>query len=92
MLVQEHDYVLRVVKRINNVIHYASKMLNNAQKNYMIIENELLVVVYALDKFRTYLVRTKIMAFTDHSALKYLLIKKEAKDKLIHWILILQEF
>ena len=59
---------------MNNVLHYASKMLNNAQKNYMIIENELLVVVYALDKFRTYLVGTKIMVFTDHSALKYLLI------------------
>ena len=49
-------------------------------------------MVYALDKFRTYLVGADIIIFTDHSALKYLLTKKNAKARLIRWVLLLQEF
>ncbi|RVW46414.1 Retrovirus-related Pol polyprotein from transposon 297 [Vitis vinifera] len=74
------------------VVYYASKTLNDAQKNYTTTEKELLAVVFALDKFRNYLLGTSIVIFTDHSALKYLLNKKDAKARLIRWILLLQEF
>ena len=74
------------------VIYYASKTLNEAQRNYTTTEKELLAIVFALDKFRAYLVGSFIVVFTNHSALKYLLIKKEAKVRLIRWILLLQEF
>ena len=74
------------------VVYYASKTLNDAQKNYTTIENELLAVVFGLDKFRNYLLGTSIVIFTNHSALKYLLNKKDAKARLIGWILHLQEF
>ncbi|KAJ9693915.1 hypothetical protein PVL29_009743 [Vitis rotundifolia] len=74
------------------VIYYASKTLNEAQRNYTTTEQELLAVVYALDKFRAYLVGSSIVVFTDHSALKYLLTKQDAKARLIRWILLLQEF
>ena len=74
------------------VIYYASRTLNSAQINYSTTEKELLAVVYALDKFRSYLIGSKIVIFTDHSALKYLLSKKDAKPRLIRWILLLQEF
>ncbi|RVW26841.1 Retrovirus-related Pol polyprotein from transposon 17.6 [Vitis vinifera] len=74
------------------VIYYASRTLNEAQKNYTTTEKELLVVVFALDKFRAYLVGSSIVVFTDHSALKYLLTKQDAKARLIRWILLLQEF
>ena len=60
--------------------------------NYTTIEKELLAVVFALDKFRSYLVGTKVTVFTDHSAIKYLISKKDAKPRLIRWILLLQEF
>jgi hypothetical protein len=60
--------------------------------NYITIEKELLAVVFALDKFRSYLMGTSIVVFTDHAALKYLLSKKDAKARLIRWILLLQEF
>ena len=49
-------------------------------------------MVYALDKFRAYLVGSYIIIFTDHSALKYLLTKKNAKARFIRWVLLLQEF
>ena len=49
-------------------------------------------MVYALDKFRAYLVGSDIVIFTDHSTLKYLLTKKNAKARLIRWVLLLQEF
>ena len=74
------------------MVYYASKTLNKAQRNYTTIEKELLTVVYALDKFQAYLVGSNIIIFTDHSALKYLLTKQNAKARLIRWVLLLQEF
>ena len=49
-------------------------------------------MVYDLDKFRAYLSGAEIIIFTEHSALKYLLTKKNAKARLIRWVLLLQEF
>jgi enhancing lycopene biosynthesis protein 2 len=60
--------------------------------NYATTEKELLGVVFAIDKFISYLVGAKVIVYTDHAALKYLLTKKDAKPRLIHWILLLQEF
>ena len=74
------------------VVYYASKTLNEAQRNYTTAEKELLAVVYALDKFRAYLVGSDIVIFTNHSALKYLLTKQNAKARLIIWVLLLLEF
>ena len=74
------------------VIYYASKTLNGAQLNYTTTEKELLAVVFALDKFRSSLVGLPIVVFSDHATLKYLLSKKDAKPRLIRWILLLQEF
>ncbi|GJU56989.1 reverse transcriptase domain-containing protein [Tanacetum coccineum] len=73
-------------------IHYASKTLSDAQINYIVTEKELLVVVYAFKKFRSYLVLSKTIVYTDHSALKYLFNKQDAKPRLLWWILLLQEF
>ncbi|CAN6547913.1 unnamed protein product [Malus baccata var. baccata] len=75
-----------------HVIYYASRTLNDAQLNYSTTEKELFAVVFALDKFRSYLLGTKVIIYIDHAALKYLLTKKEAKPRLIHWMLLLQEF
>ncbi|XP_035551096.1 uncharacterized protein LOC108995832 [Juglans regia] len=74
------------------VIYYASRILNSAQMNYLTTEKELLAVVFALDKFCAYLIGSPIIIFTDHAALKYFLTKKDAKARLIRWILLLQEF
>ena len=60
-------------------ICYASKTLADAQLNYTKTEKELLAVVFALEKFRHYILGSKIIVYTDHAALKYLLSKKEAK-------------
>ena len=74
------------------VIYYASKLLNEARINYTTTEKELLAIVYAFDKFRSYLVGQKVIVYSDHAALKYLLSKKDAKPRILRWILILQEF
>ncbi|GJS88967.1 reverse transcriptase domain-containing protein [Tanacetum coccineum] len=60
--------------------------------HYTTTEKELLAVVYAFKKFRPYLVLSKSIVYTDHSALKYLLAKQDAKPRLLWWILLLQEF
>ena len=64
----------------------------NAQLNYTTTKKELLAVVFALEKFRPYVLGSKIIVYMNHAALKYLLSKKEAKLRLIRWILLLQEF
>jgi hypothetical protein len=56
------------------------------------MEKEFLVVVFAIEKFRSYLVGAKVIVYTDHAALKYLFMKKDTKSRLIRWILLLQEF
>ena len=71
---------------------YASKMLADAQLHYTTTENELLAVIFALEKFRPYVLGSKIIVYTDHATLKYLLYKKEAKPRLIRWVLLLKEF
>ncbi|KAK8499659.1 hypothetical protein V6N12_002131 [Hibiscus sabdariffa] len=78
--------------KLFHVIYYASRTLNDAQINYTTTEKELLVVVFAFDKFRSYLIGTTVIVHTDHSAIKYLVTKKDAKPRLIRWILLLQEF
>ncbi|XP_075103455.1 uncharacterized protein LOC107763378 [Nicotiana tabacum] len=78
--------------KIFKPIYYASRTLKEAQMNYATTEKELLVVVFAFDKFRSYLIGTKVTVFIDHAALKYLLTKKDARPRLLRWILLLQEF
>nr|GEV21943.1 DNA-directed DNA polymerase [Tanacetum cinerariifolium] len=73
-------------------IHYASKTMTEAESNYTTTEKEMLAVVYAFEKFRSYLITNKSIVYTDHSALKYLFAKKDAKARLLRWILLLQEF
>ncbi|GJY61867.1 reverse transcriptase domain-containing protein [Tanacetum coccineum] len=68
------------------------KTMTDAQAHYTTTEKELLAVVYAFEKFRPYLVLSKTIVYTDHSALKYLLAKQDAKPRLLRWILLLQEF
>ncbi|GJZ80494.1 reverse transcriptase domain-containing protein [Tanacetum coccineum] len=73
-------------------IHYASKTMTEAQIHYTTTEKEMLAVVYAFEKFWPYLVLSKSIVYTDHSALKYLMNKQDAKPRLLRWVLLLQEF
>jgi hypothetical protein len=75
-----------------HAVYYASKTLNEAQFNYAITEKELLAVVFAFEKFRSYIMNSKVIVYTDHAAIKYLLAKKDVKPRFIRWILLLQEF
>jgi hypothetical protein len=75
-----------------NVIHYASKNLDAAQKNYATTEKEFLAVIFACDKFRSYIVDSKVTIHTNHAAIRYLMTKKNAKPRLIRWVLLLEEF
>jgi len=87
--------IMQLEQRKNNVFHiiyYASRTLNDAQLNYTTTEKELFVMVYAFDKFRPYLMGNKVLVYTDHAAIRHLVSKKDAKPRLIRWILLLQEF
>ncbi|XP_060965111.1 uncharacterized protein LOC133034108 [Cannabis sativa] len=91
------DYVIGAVlgQRVDSVFHtiyYASRALNDAQLNYATREKEMLAIVFACDKFQPYLIGNKVIVYTDHSAIKYLMTKKDAKPRLIWWVLLLQEF
>jgi hypothetical protein len=75
-----------------HTVYYGSKTLNEAQSNYATMEKELLAVVFAFEKFRSYIVNLKVIVYSDHATIKYLLAKKDAKPRLIRWIPLLQEF
>ena len=65
--------------KVFHTINYASKVLNDEQLNYATTEKEMLVIVCALEKFRSYLVGSRVVIFTDHVAIKYLLTKADSK-------------
>ncbi|GKB65997.1 reverse transcriptase domain-containing protein [Tanacetum coccineum] len=73
-------------------IHYASKTINEAESHYTTTEKEMLAVVYAFKKFRSYLILNKSIVYADHSTLKFLFAKKDSKARLLRWVLLLQEF
>ncbi|KAG7578694.1 Reverse transcriptase domain [Arabidopsis thaliana x Arabidopsis arenosa] len=75
-----------------HVIYYASRTLDDAQGRYATTEKELLAVVFAFEKFRSYLVGSKVIVYTDHAALRHIYAKKDTKPRLLRWILLLQEF
>ena len=78
--------------KLPHVIYYASKTLMDAQVNYTTMEKEFLAIVFTLEKFRSYLLGSKVIIYSDHAALQHLLAKKETKPRLIQWRLLLQEF
>ncbi|XP_062103691.1 uncharacterized protein LOC133814788 [Humulus lupulus] len=80
------------VNKVFQTIYYANRTLNGAQLNYATTEKELLAIVYAFDKFRPYLMGNKVIMYTDHSAIRHLIAKKDSKPRLIRWVLLLQEF
>jgi len=91
------DYVVGAVlgqtkDKMHHAIAYASKTMTEAQLNYATTEKELLAIVFAIDKFRSYLNGAKIIVYSDYAALKYLLTKKDVKPRIIRWILLLQNF
>ncbi|RDY13701.1 Retrovirus-related Pol polyprotein, partial [Mucuna pruriens] len=80
------------VGQLVHVITYASRTMDSTQQNNTTTEKELLAIVFALDKFRSYLLGSRIIIFFDHATLRYLLKKPDAKPRLIRWMLLLQEF
>nr|GFA01183.1 retrovirus-related Pol polyprotein from transposon 17.6 [Tanacetum cinerariifolium] len=91
------DYVIGAIlgqrfKKHFRPIHYVSKTMTQAETNYMTTEKEMLAVVYAFEKFCSYIIMNKSIVYMDHSALKYLFSKKNTKARLLRWILLLQEF
>ena len=91
------DYAMGVVlgqkaDKMFRAIYYASKTFNEAQENYSTTEKEMLAMVFACEKFRPYILGSHVIIHTDHAAIKYLMAKKEAKPRLIRWVLLQQEF
>ncbi|XP_074282653.1 uncharacterized protein LOC141607192 [Silene latifolia] len=80
------------VRRAPQVIQYASTMMNEAQRNYTTTEKEFLAVVFALEKFRPYILGAKVIIFMDHVALRHLVNKKESNPRLMRWVLLLSGF
>ena len=79
-------------EKVFKAIYYASKTFNEAQENYLTTGKEMLAIVFACEKFRPYILGSHVIIHTDHATIKYLMSKKEAKPRLIRWVLLLKEF
>ena len=91
------DYLMGVVlgqrtKKIFRAIYYASKTFNEAHENYSTTEKEMLAMVFSCEKFRPYILGSRVIIHTEHATIKYLMAKKDAKLRLIRWVLLLEEF
>ena len=91
------DYAMGAVlgqrtDKVFRAIYYASKTFNEAQENYSTTEKKMLEIVFSCENFRPYILGSHIIIHTDHVVIKYLMVKKEAKPRLIRSILLLQEF
>ena len=91
------DYAMGAVlgqrtEKLFRAIYYASKTFNEAQENYSTIEKEMLTMVFACEKFRPYILGSHVIIHIDHTIIKYLMNKKDAKPRSIRWVLLLQEF
>jgi len=90
------DYIVRIVigqmidKKLH-IIYYTGHTLNDEQVTYTITKKEFLAIVFGFQKFRSYLTGSHVIVFTNHAALKHLVKNKDAKPRLIRWML-LQEF
>jgi hypothetical protein len=73
-------------------IYFISKNMSPAELNYTVSENEFLVVIYAINKFRHYITGYSTFVHTDHSAIKYLMNKPITNSRVTRWLLLLQEF
>jgi hypothetical protein len=83
-----YDYVVGLVMgqragKLPHIIYYSSKTLMDVQVNYTTTKKDLLVVVFALDEFRSYLMGSKLIIYSNHAILRHLLAKKETKPRLI---------
>ena len=76
-------------EKVFKAIYYASKTFNEAQENYSTTEKEMLAIVFACENFRPYILGSHVIIHTDHASIKYLMEKKEAKPRLIRWVLLL---
>ena len=91
------DYAIGAVlgqrtKNIFKAIYYASKIFNETQENYSTIGKEMLAMVFACEKFRPYILRSHVIIHIDHVAITYLMENKDAKPRLIKWVLLQQKF
>ena len=88
------DYAMGAVlgQRTENIfeaIYYARKTFNEAQENYSTTEKEMLPMVFSCEKFKPYTLGSHVIIHTNHAAIKYLMAKKDAKQRLIRWVLLL---
>ena len=76
----------------NQPIAYALRLLNKVEKNYTTTEKEALAMVYAVNKFRHYLLGNRFIFYVDHLALQYLVNKPQVSGRLARWLLLFLEF
>ena len=91
------DYAMGAVlgqrtEKIFKAIYYANKTFNETTENYSTTKKKMLVMVFVSEKSRPYILGSHVIIHTDHAAIRYLMAKKDAKPRLIRWILLLQEF
>ena len=91
------DYAMGAVlgqrtEKMFNSIYYARKTFNEVQDNYSTTEKEMLAMVFSCEKFKPYILGSHVILHTNHAAIRYLMENKDAKPRLIIWVLLLQDF
>ena len=88
VIMQWELYWDRELKRYSMAIYYASKTFNESQENYLTTQKEMLTMVFSCEKFRPYILGSHVVIHIDNAVIKYLMAKKNAKPRLIRWVLL----
>ena len=77
---------------LDHPIAFSSRKVSLTERNYTTTEREGLAMVYALQKFRHYLLGAQFKMFIEHSMLKYLVNKPVLGGRICRWLLLFQEY
>lgn len=80
------------VDKVPYAVYCVIKNLAPTELNYTMTEKELLVVIYAINKFWHYITRYHIFVYTDHVAIRYIMNKPISLGRITRWLLLLEEF
>jgi hypothetical protein len=77
-----------LIGKSDQLVVYASRLLNRAEHNYSTTEREALITIFSFHKFRHYLLGNKFVFYVDHMALVYLVNKPHVSRRIVRWLLL----
>jgi hypothetical protein len=81
-----------LIEKHDQLVVYASRLLNNVERNYNITKCETLAMVFDFHKFKHYFLGNRFVFYIDHMAFVYLINKPRVSGRIARWLLLFLEY